>query len=281
MTKNAALIALLEGARYEVLPTANIVGKVAGAIPSGRTVTVTASPDKGLEATLATSEQLAGEGYRVVPHLAARMVSGPTELEEITGRLDVAGIRDLFVPAGDADPAAGPYSDSLSLLQELEGMDHPFTRVGIAGYPESHPQIPDEQIERALVDKLPYATEIVSNMCLDPALVVRWIGGLSRRDVQLPVLVGMPGPIAGHKLLAIARRIGVTGSAKFLAKNTRLFGRLLRPGGYRPERFLGRLGGTAAASGSLLQGVHLYTFNQVAETESWRSSQLEKLRQKR
>ena len=37
-------------------------------VPAGRAVTVTASPSKGLEATLALSERLAARGYDVVPH---------------------------------------------------------------------------------------------------------------------------------------------------------------------------------------------------------------------
>ena len=36
------------------------------------TVTVTASPVKGLEPTVDLAERLAARGYRVVPHLAAR-----------------------------------------------------------------------------------------------------------------------------------------------------------------------------------------------------------------
>ena len=78
---------LLNNARYEVLPTAKIEGVLAEHVPPGRTVTVTASPAKGLEATLAMTERLAAAGYDAVPHLAARMISGREELGEIVQRM--------------------------------------------------------------------------------------------------------------------------------------------------------------------------------------------------
>ena len=53
---------------------------------------MTASPSKGLEATFDLAERLAGHGYAVVPHLAARMVTGRTELAEIVERLTGKGI---------------------------------------------------------------------------------------------------------------------------------------------------------------------------------------------
>src|SRR5579875_1548163 len=97
----------LQHARYEVLPTPSAEDAVHASLPPGFTVTITASPSKGLEATLALAERLAAAGYRVVPHLAARMVAGRTELDEICDRLRAVGVDTVFVPAGDADPPAG------------------------------------------------------------------------------------------------------------------------------------------------------------------------------
>ena len=60
---------LLEHARYEVLPTATTEAKVVQHLPRDRVITVTASPSRGLAATLELSERLASQGYAVVPHL--------------------------------------------------------------------------------------------------------------------------------------------------------------------------------------------------------------------
>ncbi|UUZ60682.1 hypothetical protein [Nocardioides sp. B-3] len=128
------LVTLLENSRYEVLPTASTEDKVLEHLPRERTVTVTASPSKGLEATFDPAERLTGHGYVAVPHLAARMVSGRSELTEIVDRLVGKGITRIFVPGGDAEPA-GDYCDALSLLEDLSDMGRPFSHVGITGYP--------------------------------------------------------------------------------------------------------------------------------------------------
>ena len=70
------LTRLVADARYEVLPTASAEEAVLTHLPRERVITVTASPSKGLGATLDLAERLAGHGYVVVPHLAARTVAG-------------------------------------------------------------------------------------------------------------------------------------------------------------------------------------------------------------
>ena len=59
--------AALRTARYELLPTAKIEGVVVSTVPRDVTLAVTASPAKGLAATLDLTERLVGQGYRVVP----------------------------------------------------------------------------------------------------------------------------------------------------------------------------------------------------------------------
>src|SRR3954454_16033333 len=191
----AFLADMLTSARFEVLPTGSIEDKVREHLPAGRTVTVTASPAKGLEATLALTERLAGTGYTAVPHLAARMVSGRTELEEICARMREAGVRTVFVPGGDQDPPAGEYSSALELLEDLTAIGQPFAEVGITGYPESHPTISDDLTVQYMWDKPPPATHIVHNPDFDPAMVGRWVDRLRPRRVPMPVLLGIPGPI--------------------------------------------------------------------------------------
>jgi methylenetetrahydrofolate reductase (NADPH) len=48
---------------------------------------VTSSPARGIDATLALAERLAAHGYRVVPHLAARLVSNRAHLRELLSRI--------------------------------------------------------------------------------------------------------------------------------------------------------------------------------------------------
>ncbi|MGH8861870.1 MAG: methylenetetrahydrofolate reductase [Jatrophihabitantaceae bacterium] len=272
----AVLRELLTHARYEVLPTRSCEELVLEHLSPGFAVTVTASPRKGLEATLELAERLAGRGFPAVPHLAARMISGRAELADICDRLVAAGITTVFVPAGDADPPAGAYLSSLDLLRDLAELGRPFRDVGITGYPESHPTIHDDLTVQAMWDKRRFATQVVSNMTFDPAMLTTWLARMRNRGITLPLLVGVPGPIDRTKLLMTATKIGVGESTKFLTKHRRTLTRLAAPGGFTGERFLQRVA-PALTKDALVAGLHVFTFNQLAETERWRQDWLHRL----
>lgn len=276
VSRDEAMRRLLQHARYEVLPTATTEDKVVASVPTDVAVTVTASPGKGLEATLALSETLAGHGFTVVPHLAARMVRDRAELVDIRARLRAAGISGVFVPGGDAEPA-GDYADAFSLLEDLATLEDPFAHVGIAGYPESHPTISDDLTVQAMWDKRRHATHVVSNLTFDAATIRDWVGRMRLRGITMPLLLGMPGPIDRAKLLTMATKIGVGESTRFLAKHKGTFARLAAPGGFTGERFLRECATVAAQPTAGIEGLHVFTFNQVAETEAWRQKLLAEL----
>jgi methylenetetrahydrofolate reductase (NADPH) len=271
------LVHLLRQPRYEVMPAAATEESVLAWVPREITVTVTTSPVKGLEPTLALTERLTAQGYQVVPHLSARLVRDRAHLAEITGRLTAAGVSDVFVPAGDADPPAGEYDGALAVLADLAGLGGPFPRIGITGYPESHPRIADDVTIQAMWDKRQHASYIVSNICFDPAVLARWITRVRARGVTLPVLVGLAGPVERTRLLAMAAKSGVGESARFLARHGSWLVRLGVPGGYSPAAFLSRSAATLTDPASRVAGLHLFTFNQVRQTEQWRRELLERI----
>jgi methylenetetrahydrofolate reductase (NADPH) len=272
--RSSAVRAALASPRYEVLPTAKIEAAVLEHVPVDVRLTVTASPAKGLDATLDCAERLLAAGYGVTPHLAARMVRDRAHLADVVERLVALGVDDVFVPAGDADPAAGIYTGSIDLLRDLSDLGRPFAAVGITGYPESHPTITDDVTVQAMWDKREHATYVVSNLCFDAGVIRRWVERMRRRGVALPVLIGMPGPVERAKLLAMATKIGVGESTRFLVKNASVFARIAAPGGYRPARLLEQSAGLFADPALSVDGLHLFTFNQVAETERWRQEML-------
>jgi len=272
----AAIVRLLENTRYEVLPTPSIEDTVLEHVGTGQAVTVTASPGKGLEATLDLTERLTKHGYTAVPHLAARMVRDRAELEEICARLTSQGIDRIFVPGGDADPP-GAYPDALALLEELKAIGSPFGHIGIAGYPESHPTISDDLTIQAMWDKRRYATHVVSNLTFDPDVLSTWVGRMRKRGITMPLLLGIPGPVDRTKLLSMATKIGVGESTRFLAKHKGTFVRLAAPGGFTGERFLEKVAPALSAPEMLVEGLHVFTFNQVAATVAWRRDLLDQL----
>ena len=68
--------------RFEVIPMKG-VEEEAGFLPAGAIVPVTVSPRKGLDATFVLSEHLAARGFRVIPHLSARLVRNREHLRDI------------------------------------------------------------------------------------------------------------------------------------------------------------------------------------------------------
>ena len=276
VSATATMVRLLEHARYEVLPTPSIEATLLEHVQPATTVTVTASPSKGLDATLDLVERLIGHGYDAVPHLAARMVRDRVELQEICDRLVGHGVTKVFVPGGDAEQA-GSYPDALSLLEDLAELGRPFPHVGITGYPESHPTIHDDLTVQSMWDKRRYATHIVSNLTFDPTVMTGWVRRLRSRGVTMPLLLGIPGPVDRTKLLAMATKIGVGESTRFLNKHKGTFARLAAPGGFTGERFLEKCAPALSAPDANVEGLHVFTFNQVPATEAWRRQLLERL----
>jgi methylenetetrahydrofolate reductase (NADPH) len=241
-------------------------------------LTVTASPTRGLEGTLALSEDLAGRGYRVACHLSARLVRDQEHLRDILARLDVAGLRDALVIAGDVRRPAGPYSGAADLLRTMANVGHNLEHVGISGYPESHPFLSDEATIEAMFEKEPYATYIVSQVCFDARTIARWIGAVRERGTTLPIDVGIPGVVGWTRLLRIAKRIGVGESARFLRNRRSWIGRLVAPAGYHPDELVEELAPTVADQAAAVAGFHVFTFNELEATERWRRETLGRLR---
>ena len=71
---------LLAHPRYEVLPFGNVEESVLVHVPRDVTLTVTVSPQKGIEHTLDVAERLMRHGYAVVPHLSARLGRRPGDI---------------------------------------------------------------------------------------------------------------------------------------------------------------------------------------------------------
>jgi len=263
--------ALLRRSRFEILPLDGIEEQVLATVPHDVTLTVTASPTKGLGPTVDLTRRLVGHGYTVVPHLSARLVADTADLEELVAQLQEAPVREVFVVAGDAEEPRGRFHGAIDLLEALDALGRPFPEIGITGYPESHPFIDDDTTIAAMFEKARHATYIVSQVCFDPAITAQWIEDVWARGTRLPIYVGVPGVVSRAKLLRVSARIGIGDSLRFLRKNGSFAGRFLR-GGFSPDPLVDGLG-PVLGSGKV-GGFHLFTFNDVADTEAWRQARL-------
>ena len=269
-----SLVGLLRAPRYEVLPTEDVESLVTAHVPPEVTITITASPRRGMDATIRLAERLSSQGYKVVPHLSARLIRDTAHLREILAAVNDMASHDVFVIAGDAREPAGEFPDSVSLLEAMMKTGHSLRDVGVSGYPESHSFIDDDMTIQAMWDKRRIATYIVSNLCFDPRVVKKWVGRVRRRRVDLPIHIGMAGVADPAKLLRISTRIGVVDSARFLRGHSNWFLRMLRPGGYEPGRFVNALLPDLAQPDRKVAGIHVFTFNEIEPTERWRQDLL-------
>jgi len=269
----AAIARVLADPTWELIPLKNVQSQ-AVALPANATVSVTASPAKGIEATVDLAIELERAGHRAIPHLSARMIRDDHQLAELMAMLTDAGIDRAFVVGGDAEEP-GEYPDGLSLLEAMEDLGVLPKEVGIPCYPQGHPSIPDDQLLAALEAKARYATYMTSQLCFDPAAIRSWLEGRRGQGVTLPVRIGIPGVAEIPKLLSISARIGVRDASRFVLKNRRFVGQLLKSGGvYRPTSLLDDLAPLIADPDAKVIGLHVYTFNNVAPTVEWRTEQL-------
>ncbi|MEF8782868.1 MAG: methylenetetrahydrofolate reductase [Haloarculaceae archaeon] len=270
--------ALLEEPRFELMPFDSF-GEQMEHLPDGAEITITASPTLGLEATIEWSERAAQEGYEIVPHVAARYVEDRDHLDEIATRLKAVGVSDIFVPGGDREEPIGEFESAHDLLVALDDLGHEFEEVGITGYPEGHEFLSTETLSEAMVEKAPHATYLTTQLCYDPETILAWIEDVRDRGVDLPVEVGIPGVMKYQRLLQISQKVGVGDSVRFLRKTTGVLGFVRQlvgsRGKYTPDDIVEGLGPHVDDPAYSIRGIHIYTFNQVPDTESWRLEQLD------
>jgi methylenetetrahydrofolate reductase (NADPH) len=266
----AGLARVLADPTFELIPLKN-AREQAAALPRGATVSVTASPGKGIEATVDLTIDLEGAGLRAIPHLSARMIRDRAHLSILLDRLEGAGVDRAFVVGGDA-AEPGEFLDGLSLLRAMADLGRLPKDVGVPCYPQGHPEIPDAALLRALRDKAPLVRYMTTQLCFDPRAIASFIAARRAEGIALPVKLGIAGVAEIPKLMSISARIGVRDASRFVLKNTGLVGAILRSGGvYRPTSLVRQLAPLIADPTADVLGLHVYTFNNVAATDAWRT----------
>ncbi|MBF8289493.1 MAG: Methylenetetrahydrofolate reductase [Chloroflexi bacterium] len=271
--ERAALAGVLASPTFELIPLKNVHEQAAALLP-GATVSVTASPAKGIEATVELAIALEAQGFRAIPHLSARMIRNRAHLVSLLAPLADAGIDRAFVVGGDADEP-GEFLDGLSLLRAMAELGSGPREIGVPCYPQGHADIPDDALLVALNDKAPFASYMTTQLCFDPRAIGAFIAARRADGISLPLKIGIPGVAEIPKLMSISARIGVRDASRFILKNTRFVGELLTAGGiYRPSGLLEKLAPVIADPAAGVIDLHVYTFNQVPATEAWRREYL-------
>lgn len=203
-------------------PTLTEIAGLAGLLPKGTAVFLSAVGAQTLDELLTTATRLRAAGLEPVPHLAARRIASREELLRFLLRARVeAGLRRVLVIGGDVE-RHGVYPDALALIRDDLLGRAGIETVGIAGYPEGHPRIAPATLAAALRDKLTAAAaaglacHIVTQFSFAPDRVVAWLRESRARGIIVPIKVGMAGPTGVPALLRYARRCGVATSLRGL-----------------------------------------------------------------
>ncbi|OIJ68299.1 methylenetetrahydrofolate reductase [Streptomyces mangrovisoli] len=250
------------------------LGEARQSIPPGTRINVTYLGNEDLALRLDAATTARDLGFVPVPHISARRLASEAALREFLTALRAHGVQEqVFAVGGDPAQAHGPYDDSLQIIRSRLLQEHGVRRVGISGYPEGHPQIPDVTLWAALTDKAAAMTEgdldgdIITQFGFDADPVLAWIEEVRARGIHLPVRVGVPGPAGVKRLLAFATRFGVGTSTSIARKYGLSLTNLMGTAG--PDRFLRALaaGYDVARHGDVK--LHFYTFGGLGATSTW------------
>ena len=204
MSRTGVMLQMVKSACLEMTPAPGVLERL-DCVPRHSFLTITCSPTHGLAPTLDLMDTLNSQTdpghFKLIPHIAARMVRDRGHLAEIIARLHDAKIECIFVPGGDAPEPAGDFENSLDLLRAMAELGHHIPDVGVAAHPEGHPMIADVPLLQALLDKQQFATYFVTQMCFDVPALVAWLGHVRSAGVTMPAWIGLPGVADLGKLL--------------------------------------------------------------------------------
>jgi methylenetetrahydrofolate reductase (NADPH) len=243
-------------------------------IPQGTRVNVTFLAHEDLPTRLEAARAVRRLGFRPVPHIAARRLASRDDLERYLSALreDGAGA-DVFAVAGDPSRPEGPYPDALALIESGLLGEHGVRHVGISGYPEGHPAIPERELWSALRAKADALAArgleggVITQFGFDAGAVLDWVERAREEGVDLPVRVGVPGPAGVRRLLNLAARFGVSTSASIARKYGLSLTNLMTTAG--PDRFLRALAAGHDPGRHGAMKVHFYTFGGLTATAQW------------
>ena len=220
-------------------------------LPKVKDVYITMLPGNDFKEVANKAKELVQSGFNPVPHFPARSIKDLNQLKEYVTMCKDFGVKQALVIGGSAEPI-GSYHSSIQILET--GLFQGF-KIGIAGHPEGSPDISDSDLEKAMKDKKPFADYIVTQWLLNPGVINEFI---SKQD--LPVHVGITGPLKLSSLIKFANIVGAKNSINFVKSNASKALNLLKPSD--PNDLINKVKGST-------DNFHIYTFGGLKETNRW------------
>ena len=249
--------------------------EVAAVLPADTCVYIPSLPGLPLARTLEAIAAVREAGLDPVPHVSARRILNREEFRDFLKRAATEhGVHRVLLIGGDEPRPKGPFVDSLQILEERLLPDCGVREIGVAGYPEGHPRIPANAVDKALSRKLELAAAqsigvyVLTQFSFAPGRVVEYCASLARRWPDLPVYVGIAGPTDAAALARYAQRCGVSRSLRALRDLGTGIAQLVTNTDPR-DQLIALARYTLAREPSNAVGVHLYSFGGALRTATW------------
>ncbi len=243
-------------------------------LPRGTRVYISAVPNRPADESISAAVRLRAAGFEPVPHVAVRNFTSSASLDDFLARLAAeADVRRVLVIAGDR-AECGPFRRARDAIDSGIFRRRGIRAIGIAGYPDGHPRIGPEELQRALAEKIAAAEatglslEIVTQFGFDPQKMLDYVAWLRSFGFEQPVRIGLAGPTSLSSLLRYASRCGVRASAQALARRAGLVRQLFALA--VPDDLIRALADAAPAQKGLHNvSAHFFSFGGLGATARW------------
>jgi len=243
-------------------------------IRPGTQVAVTFLPGEEMEQRLEAAKLVRALGFEPIVHLSARRLGSKEVLDnylaQITGE---AGVKRVFMIAGDPPEPEGPFENSLQIIETGLLEKHGITIAGIGGHPEGHPNNSPAELWDWMERKLAALRErnitplIVTQFAFDDDAIVAWVKEMRERGIDVPVRLGVPGPAGIKRLLGFAKRCGVGASASVMKKYGVSLTNLIGSAG--PDKLVDSLDRKLSDEEHGRVRLHFYPFGALTPSAEW------------
>ena len=266
---------LLEG--YSIETTPNVYAKYGSfldLVPLNNSIYVTYLPDEDAIKIIETCKKLTNEGYDVIPHLPARTIKDVPDLEKYIGSLsEKAGCKKILIIGGGGNQK-GVISSSMDVLKTDLLSKFNFQEVGLAGHPEGNPDIPEEEIDKSIIEKNIFALNtdlklyLATQFFFEASSFKNWEKKLVSLNNNLEIHAGIPGPATLKTLVSYAASCGIGNSIRFLSKQAMNITKLATT--RTPDKLIADLADYKQLNpSSKLAKLHFYAFGGIKKTSEW------------
>ena len=270
----------ISGYSIEVVP--NSAAKIESfkeILPINTRVYIAHLETENIATMVATAKRISEEGFKVMPHIPARIIQNQTMLNDwISMYQNEAGVKEALLLAGGSTKPVGDYDSSMQLIESGLFDKAGFKRLHIAGHPEGNKDIdPDggmKNVSEALSWKQEFSNRtdadmaIATQFCFDADVVNKWAKNIQEDGIDIPIHIGIAGPAKLQTLLKFSVECGIGASMKILTKRAKDLTKLLLP--YKPTQMLTDLSEYKSKDPTLnIEQVHFFPIGGIKQTTDW------------